>query len=135
MINCWLQLPGRSFDTWSQSICTATHPYCESLAPVYLYNSQTLTPSNTCTKYPSYPVPISHLTLCSFFTSTALHHLHSSITSVLSLPQPTSLCPHLQHGHISCSCIFALHSALSPCFLFKPFCATQSFRIKKALLF
>lgn len=63
MINCWLQLPGRSFDTRSQSICTTAHPYRQSLAPVYPYKSHTLThpPTHALntlpTQFPSLALP------------------------------------------------------------------------------
>lgn len=128
MINCWLQLPGRSFDTRSQSICTATHPYRQRLAPVYPYSSETLmhppvhAPNTLPTLFPSRTLPFalpSPPQLCIPCTL---------LTLVLSEAQPTSLCPHLQRGHISCSYISALCSALSPCFLFKPFLCNPELR-------
>lgn len=133
VINRWIQLPGRSCDTRSQSICTGTPPLaplpCSSVPP---YRPHPYTHTHTCTKYPppafpSLPAQLSvtfcpclafnntHLTL-SFSSSSALPPLYSSDfcfilaqTLPLGSPSPPSPVPR-----ISCPYHFALPtSALS----------------------
>lgn len=100
VINCWIQLPGRSFDTRSQSICTATPPYPQGFAPVYPYNSHTLihpptrAPNTLSCTLASYPAPSSQLPSHALpFTLPSLSQLcipYTPLTSALSQPQPTS---------------------------------------------
>lgn len=111
VINCWIQLPGQSFDTRSQSICTATPPYPQGFAPVYPYKSHTLihppthAPNALSCTLTSCPAPISHLSLCSSFTSTALHPLYSSdfcfilTPAHLILPSPAAW-PYILFLHL-----------------------------------
>lgn len=87
VINRWIQLPGRSCDTRSQSICTGTPPLaplpCSSVPP---YRPHPYTHTHTCTKYPPLsPHFLPNVTFCPCLASNNTH-LTLSFSSSSALP-------------------------------------------------